>query len=182
MKLLLIALFLLTSTTTFARSVTLHSEKINLGILEQETSLPALEEITVKRTAKTPKKVELKFEYVYRAKVCQEWEDRVIVIPGNVICTPDGCYTTAPETRVERFCVYWENELLQNSKKVKLNFSKATKLSSDQKESFLVVIEQQSLDKKKVKLAGQTLDAQSDYTIKFSDTLFTRPTLKFIAD
>lgn len=181
MKLLLITLLTISSLSVVARTVNLNAERVNLGRIEQESSMPAFEEITINRTAQTPKKVELNFEYGYRTQICKEWDERVIIIPGNVVCSPNGCFPTPPETRVERYCVHWEREILQRSKEVKLNFSKAMKLSGSQTETFLVVLEQENLDKTEVVMDGSVIDAQTAYDIKFSDSIFTKPTLKFIA-
>ncbi|MBL6991571.1 MAG: hypothetical protein ISR65_17430 [Bacteriovoracaceae bacterium] len=180
MKLLLILLLAFSPFVLNARTILLDREKINAGVLLQSESEPAQEQLVVRRTTKTPRKVKLDISFDYRKKICGEWDQRDRWVPGDLHCTPHGgCSGSPGRWESERFCVRWDRVLSGTSKTIVLNFKRAQRLSSGEEEEFLVTIDQKSLDGRKLDLSGSVQSSDREYSIEEYDGLFTKQGLRF---
>jgi hypothetical protein len=182
MKSLVITLLAL-PMIAFGQEVMLDKKTVDLGALNQETNAAANELVVIKRTAKTPTKVVLKFKMNYMEKKCVEYETNQEDIPEftQTVCTPALAGQHDCEEKIyaglfnaKTVCV--KDGLVRKalSGEVKLDFGGAVKLSPAATETFKINIKQGSIFKDNISLAGKAIDTASLYTIKegaFGDTL-----------
>lgn len=174
MKSLVIALIAL-PMMAFGQEVMLDKKTVNLGALNQETNAAANELVAIKRTAKTPKKVVLKFTMNHMEKKCVEYETKQEDIPefSQTVCTPGLAGQHDCEEKVyaglfnaKTVCVKEGLTRKTVSTELKLDFRKAVKLAPTATETFQVNIKQESIMGDDTAVAGKVLDAASLYTIK----------------
>lgn len=176
MKSLVIALLTL-PMIAFGQEVMLDKKTVDLGALNQENNAAANELVTIKRTAKTPKKVVLKFKMNIMQKKCVEFETKQEDIPEftQTVCTPalagqHDCEEKIYSGLFNAKTVCTKEGLVRKtlSEEVKLDFGRAVKLSPAATETFKINIKQGSILKDNISLAGKTIDSASLYTIKKS--------------
>jgi hypothetical protein len=186
-KLLITATALLLSITAFAQQpeVLLDAKIINYGALSQDTNLPANELIVVKRTAATPKKVELRFIFNRMEKSCISYKVKKVEIKDftKTVCdkNADGSHQCAEVQYTglydaETVCSKDGLIRVRTAKKLTLNFSSAVKLVEGAEETFQINLKQRKMSYDKVEKAAQTLNTASLYKIT---TLFN--SIKFKA-
>lgn len=173
---LLAAVLLFVSTNVMAESVLLDSKTINYGELNQETNSMANELIEVKRTAKTPKKVTLKYSVNYMTKKCVDFEVKVKERPSfeQVVCEAglDGshlCENKEYTGLYEAKTVCTKEGLVRKTKsqELVLDFRKAVKLTNTAEEIFQINIKQGSIFKTKMKYSGKASQTASLYKVKY---------------
>jgi hypothetical protein len=182
MKTLVLALMAL-PMLAFGQEIMLDKKTIDLGALTQETNAAANELVAIKRTAKTPKKVVLKFKMNYMEKKCVEFETKQEDIPEftQVVCVPGLAGQHDCEEKVyaglfnaKTVCVKEGLVRKTLSEELKLDFGGAVALSPSATELFQINIKQKTIMSDDFELAGKALDAASLYEVKksaFGNTL-----------
>ncbi|MBK25465.1 MAG: hypothetical protein CME70_15830 [Halobacteriovorax sp.] len=191
MKALIIAALALVSATAFGgQPLELNSKDVNYGALRQATRSAALDRVEVIRTKKTPKKVDVSYTVKESEQVCVEYRYEQVWHPGHYdrVChtTTDrngntrticrnvwrpGYYTT------ERRCVRTESVMVTRNKSIRFNFKKAARLSSGQREVFMVEFRQDRVSSDDVTMSGEVVEANRSYNIRFEK--FLKNSLKF---
>lgn len=171
-KLILVVLAL--PMMAFGQEVMLDKKTVNVGALNQETNAAANELIMIKRTAKTPKKVTLKFTVNSMEKKCVEFVTKQVDIPEftQVVCEKAlaGQHDCAEQIYSGLFnaktsCAKEGLVRKTTSQELVLDFKKAVKLSKTATETFQVNIKQKSMSSDDTSAAGKAVDAASLYEI-----------------
>ncbi len=176
MKSLVIALIAL-PIMAFGQEIMLDKKTVDAGALNQETNAAANELLVIKRTAKTPKKVTLKFTMNYMEKKCVEFVTKQEDIPefSQVVCEKALAGQHDCEEKIysglynaKTSCV--KEGLIRKTaaKEITLDFRKAVKLAPNAAETFQINLKQKSMMGEDVNSAGKAVDAASLYEIKES--------------
>lgn len=193
MKTLIIAAFAILSATAFgSNALELNSKEINYGPLRQATRTAALDRVEIIRTSKTPKKVDVSYSVKESEQVCTDYRYEDVWHPGSYdrVCrtVTDGQGRTRTVCRnvwrpgyytTERRCIKWDTVMVTRNKDIRLNFKKAARLSSNQREVFMIEFRQNRVSSDNVTLSGEVVEANRGYSIKFET--FLKNSLKFEA-
>lgn len=175
MKKIILGLVALPVLAFAQQEVMLDKKVIDYGALGQETNSAASEMIAIKRGAKSPKKVTLKFTLNYMEKKCVEYETKTEEIPefSQTVCEKalDGQHDCVDKIysglfNAKTVCV--KEGLIRKSaaQEIKLNFGRAVTLSPTATETFQINVKQLSMSGDKIDVSGKVLDAASLYSIK----------------
>ena len=170
------------SSYSMAREIRLDADKIDLGELLQSDHETAKESIIVIRDSNTPKVVNLSFSFVYKDRVCSEYKQEEIKIPGYQVCAgEDGsdCHWVPDRYEYRDYCVNYETLDESDTQKIKLRFRKAAKLKDGETEIFEIVFLQKKNSSKSIEISGKALKASHPYQIKEVDSIFRRDGLEF---
>lgn len=169
MKFMIFTLFVFfTANQVQAKVVELDQKNINVGWMTQAHEQLGSMELTVVRTDKTPKKVNLEIGLYMFELFCR--------FPGYPI---DG---NGNFTNCYAYDWYWAPQ----SEVIRLNFKKAKRLSAGEAEVFQLKIKQLSTKSLKLNFEVDTFDSTRNYEIYFNPKydprwFFGRPRLKFVA-
>lgn len=191
MKSLILTAFAIISTAAFgSNGLVLDSSEVNYGPLRQATRNAALDKVEVVRTVNTPKKVDVRYSVKESEQVCAEYRYVRVWHPGSYdrVCRTrtdrDGNTRTVCRNvwrpgyyTEERRCVRWDTVMVARNKEIRLNFKKASKLSGNQREVFLLTFRQERVSSDKVTLSGAVVEANRGYEITFET--FLKDSLKF---
>lgn len=176
MKSLVIALLAL-PMIAFGQEIMLDKKTVDAGALNQETNAAANELLMIKRTAKTPKKVTLKFTLNSMEKKCVEYVTKQEDIPeftqivcekalaGQHDCT-EKIYSGLYNAKTS--CVKDGLTRKTSAKEITLDFRRAVKLAPNASETFQINLKQKNMMSDDVATAGKAVDTASLYEIKQS--------------
>ncbi|MCK5071796.1 MAG: hypothetical protein KAQ98_00105 [Bacteriovoracaceae bacterium] len=195
MKFFIVALCIFSNTVFATQTLDLKEKEMSYSIDGSEDTFEII------RTIDTPKTVKLTFYYSYTNNVCLRSDTREHWVEGyhREWCESDSvhCYERNGRRICERvegechrewisghyetevYCVEYGTVQIPTSKKIKLNFKKAHKLSNNDSERFNVTIKQPSHWVRKLKISGKTIETAGEYKIKEWKFLFFSHQLKF---
>lgn len=170
---------LLFSGSLMAQAVLeLDKKEIDFGALSQDTNMAANELIVLKRTAKSPKKIKLKYTIKHMEKNCVAYEVKRKEIKefSQTVCERgvDGSHECSEMTYsglydAETVCT--KNGLIRKvtSHELTLDFKRAVKLAPEATETFHVNIKQNKISSESTKLAGKVADSAALYEVSVSE-------------
>ncbi|MFK7824905.1 MAG: hypothetical protein AB8G05_12155 [Oligoflexales bacterium] len=182
MKIIIIYMIMAYGSFSIAREINLNSDKIDLGEILQSDHETAKESITIIRDSSTPKVVLLTFSFIYKNRVCSEYKQEEIRIPGYEVCSGgegNDCHWVSDRVEYRDYCVNYDTLDEPETQKIKLRFRKAAKLKNDQTEIFHIVFEQKKNNSKSINISGKAIKASHPYQIKKVDSIFRRDGLDF---
>lgn len=178
MKTIVMALTLLT-TVAFAQdqstALVLDKAKLNYGALKQDTNAAAMETITVKRTAKSPRKAVLKYSMNFLTKGCAKYDYEFTEVKGfsHTVCeaNQDGsndCRLVEVEAyRIpKRVCVEEGMLMKSTTRELALDFKKAVTLTPDAEEIFEITLKQTKMADADIQVKARAVNTASVYKVK----------------
>lgn len=169
---LVLTLLILIAASIEAREVILNQDEIRLGKLEQSFDGKSLETLTLLRTKKTPKKVELNFLVETQKEECVAYRKECTYLPATPFCdvqTLDRigrCGTHTPRTSCDRVCVRKEWVATPKATSHTLKFKNAAQLQSEEREVFEIRLSQKNKKRKKVEVEIFTVESERPYSFR----------------
>jgi hypothetical protein len=188
MKKMILCLALIFSHGVFAQQaeLLLNSPSVNYGPLAQGTNSPANELIVVRRTANTPKKVNLTFTVNHMVPKCTTYDVRRVELQNfsQFVCEPilNGSHDCVQKEytgfyNAQTVCVQQGLVRTTSFKSVTLDFGRAVRLTPNATETFQVNIKQTSMAANHSVFLGRALNSASVYRA----TTWWGTTIKFVA-
>lgn len=167
----LLCLLMIPFESLKAREVNLNSPEIALGKLKQVEGERAKEVLTLFRTHKTPKRVNLSFGFQSTEVVCTKSEKKCIDYPKRYVChTMFGdardCYYKKAYRVCEDICLSSKFVHSNKEDKFQLKFKNVAPLSPGEKEVYELEIKQKSLSSGSVKERFEIVEGKDDYSIR----------------
>ncbi len=185
MKFLLVITLLVVFTSAHGATIDLGvlvDKKINAGTLSQDQNQPVRDVIVFKRTANTPKKVEVTYFFNYLDRECVDYKVKSKFIKGfsKVVCEKSGGGTHNCRTRHfngydenKRVCVDKGYELKTKKVRATFNFKNAIPLNDGAMETFTVSLTQKKMKTNSVKFELTSIDSIGVYKLsKLGKTYF----------
>lgn len=188
MKTILMGLTLMLTLNSFAaQTYTLNAEEMNIGKLMQEHEGKSEAKFYIKRTAATPRKVELDFAFDEYYSYCSEYDTEQYWVSSY---TTTECHTHNGKEYCEKVhvsghydyrevCVAYDYAADADTDELRLDFKKANVLTGSQSETFLVQMKQKSFTSESFDVSITAVKTKTNYEIERKKSFFGGKTLKF---